>query len=145
MIFTFFDTHFYFCFTADGPVSEITLTLPTKEFSWTESKAFDELKKAISHNAFHDSRARSTSSGCQHGTRLNEIRAITDWIDAKEKKKSVFVVIGSAGSGKTALLTTIAQTCKSKNCYAAGFFFSGIDADRDNDAYFINTNFRGHS
>jgi len=115
------------------------LTRPTKELSPTESKAFDKLKKAISHNAFHDSRARSTSSGCQPGTRLNEIRAITDWIDAAEIKKPVFVVKGPAGSGKTSLLNTVAQTCKSKNCYAAGFFFSGTDADRNNDAYFMNT------
>ena len=68
-----------------------------------------------------------------------EIRAITDWIDAEEKEKPLFVVLGPAGSGKTSLLNTIAQNCKSKNCYAAGFFFSGTDADRNNDAYFINT------
>ena len=117
----------------------MAFTRPTKELTATESKAFDELKGAISRNALHNSRARSTSSGCQRGTRVDEIRVITDWIDAKEKKKPVFVVIGPAGSGKSSLLTTIAQTYKSKNRYAAGFFFSGTDPDRNNDAYFMNT------
>jgi len=139
VIFHLFDTYVDFCFTADDPVPKMVLTSPTKELAPTEGKAFDELKKAISHNAFHDSRAQSTSSGCQRGTRVDEIRAITDWVDAKEEKKPVFVVIGPAGSGKTSLLTTIAQNSKSKDCYAAGFFFSGTDPDRNNDACFMNT------
>jgi len=139
MIFPRFDTYFCFCFAGDDPVPEMALTHPTKELSPTESKAFDELKRAISRNAFHDSRARSTSSGCQHGTRVDEIRVIVDWVETEEKKKPAFVVIGPAGSGKTSLLTTIAQTYKSKNRYAAGFFFSGTDPDRNNDAYFMNT------
>ena len=132
------DTNSYFNFTADDPVPAVALT-PTKDLSPTESKAFDKLKKAISHNAFYDSRARSTSSGCLRGTRVNEIRAITDWIDEEGRKKPLFVVKGPAGSGKTSLLNTVTETCKSNKCYAAGFFFSGTDPDRNNDAYFINT------
>jgi len=67
------------------------------------------------------------------------MNTIMAWISAGEREKPLFVVKGPAGSGKTSLLKTVAQFCESNSYYAAGYFFSGTDADRNDDAYFMNT------
>ena len=116
----------------------MALNLPTRELSPTESKAFDELKKAISQNAFHDSRVRSTSSRCMPGTRRDQIERLIHWIEMGEKKPLV-IVLGPAGSGKTSLLNTMALICEEKGYLAGSFFFSGTGADRNNEARLVST------
>jgi len=117
----------------------MALNLPTKNLLPAEGKAFDELKKAISHNAFHSSQTRPTSSRCMPGTRLDQIERVTNWIKMAGEKKPLFVVLGPAGSGKTSFLNTMALICKENGYYAGSFFFSGTDADRNNDARLIST------
>ena len=113
-------------------------TGPTKQLSEIEHRSFKELKESIALSAYHDSNERSTSSVCLEGTRKDQIRAITEWIKS-EGGKPVFVVLGPAGSGKTSLLNTIAEICKRRGDYGAGFFFSGIDPSRNTTGRFINT------
>ena len=115
------------------------LPVPPTELTQNEREAFDKLEKSIAPSAYHDSRMRSRSSGCLPGTRRGQIESISNWIEMGGEKKPLFVVMGPAGSGKTSLLNTIAQICKENGHYAAGFFFSGTDADRNNDGRFINT------
>lgn len=112
--------------------------LPTTELSPAESEAFKELKESISVNAYHDSQARSTSSGCLPGTRTEQIENIMRWIGAQHTGK-LLVVLGPAGSGKSSLLWTVAQICKREGSYAAGFFFSGTDSERNTGSRFVNT------
>ena len=73
------------------------------------------------------------------GTRLGQIERITNWIGMAGEKKPLFIVLGPAGSGKTALLNTMALTCTEKGYCVGSFFFSGTDADRNNDACLVST------
>jgi len=116
----------------------VASTGPTKQLSEIEYRSFKELKESIALSAYHDSNERSTSSVCLEGTRKDQIQAITEWIES-DGGKPVFVVLGPAGSGKTSLLNTIAEICKQKGHYGAGFFFSGIDPSRNTTGRFINT------
>ena len=114
-------------------------TTPRTELSDIEHRAFEELKKSISMSAYHDSNERSASSGCLGSTREDQIRTIMNWIESERKKKPAFLVLGPAGSGKTSLLNTIAEICKRKRYYAAGFFFSGTDSARNTTERLMNT------
>jgi len=100
------------------------------ELSAIEREAFDKLYKSVATNAIHNSWARSTSTSCLPGTRLDQIERITKWIETRGQKKPLFVVLGTAGSGKTSLLNTVAQMCKDRRLYAGGFFFSRTGTDR---------------
>ena len=104
-----------------------------------EYRAFKELKESISMSAYHDSNERSASSGCLIGTRIDQIKAIMEWIELGGGKKPFFLVLGPTGSGKTSLLNTIAENCKRKGYYAAGFFFSSTDSGRNTSERLINT------
>lgn len=128
---------FYLIFEVEAvirpPVSAPTRLTPS------ERQAFDKLEKAIATNAYHDSQARSTFPGCLPGTRKEQIKKVMNWIEAKGSKKPLFVVLGPAGSGKSSLLWTVAQICKDKGFYAAGFFLSSKDLERTTSALFITT------
>jgi len=113
--------------------------VPRTELSETERSAINQLEKSIAMSAYHDSNERSASSGCLEGTRQEQIKAITYWIEAEDEKKPFFLVLGPAGSGKTSLLNKIAENCKAKGCYAAGFFFSSTDSARNTTERLMNT------
>ena len=113
-------------------------TGPRKQLSEIEYRSFKELQESIALSAYHDSTERSTSSVCLEGTRKEQIREIAEWIESGGGKP-VFVVLGPAGSGKTSLLNTVAEICKQKGHYGAGFFFSQIDSSRNTTGRFVNT------
>jgi len=123
----------------NAPEPGTTRRSPPTRLSEDEREGMSKLLNSIAISAYHDSRERSTSSGCLPGTRRAQIDTITKWIEAEDGKKPLFVVLGPAGSGKTSLLGTIAQICKDKGCYAASFFFSATDNGRNNEARLINT------
>jgi len=102
-------------------------------------QAFVELQKAISFNAYHDFQVQSTLSGCLSGTRKAEIKQILEWIGMQGKGKRLFVVLGSAGSGKSSLLRTVGKICQDKGSYAAGFCFSRTDPERNTSDRLIST------
>jgi len=118
---------------------EVVSTTPRTQLSEAERHAFDKLEKSIAMSAYHDSNERSASSGCLKGTRKDQIEAIMKWIESAREKKPAFLVLGPAGSGKTSLLNNIAENCKSKGYYAAGFFFSGTDSARNTTERLMNT------
>ena len=60
-----------------------------------------------------------------------------DWF--RGKKETTICCHGPRWVWKNITSDPVAQTCKSKRRYAAGFFFSGTDDERNTDAYFINT------
>ena len=124
---------------SDAPAMEMVSTTPRTELSDIEHRAFEELKKSISMSAYHDSHERSASSGCLKSTREDQINTIMNWIESERKKNPAFLVLGPAGSGKTSLLNTIAEICKRKGYYAAGFFFSGTDSARNTTESLMNT------
>jgi len=124
---------------AGAPAMEMVSTTPRTELSDTEYRAFKELRESISLSAYHNSKERSASSGCLIGTRIDQIKAIMEWVESEGEKKPGFLVLGPVGSGKTSLLNTIAENCKHAGYYAAGFFFSSTDSARNTAERLINT------
>ena len=111
---------------------------PTSTLSEVEDRAFRALKDSIAIGAYYDLK-EPTSSECQDGTRVHQIKTLTNWIKANEETKPLFVVLGPAGSGKSSLLRTIARICEEEKCLAASFFFSGTDPSRNATGQLMNT------
>ena len=83
-----------------------------------------------------DGYSRST---CLPNTRLDVIKAITDWIAGESTdQKRVLWLYGVAGSGKSTLSTTIAETLRSLQRLGAFFFFNR-DIQERNAATIIRT------
>ncbi|KAF6754930.1 hypothetical protein DFP72DRAFT_1123491, partial [Ephemerocybe angulata] len=81
----------------------------------------------MASGAIHDSEERCDAPKCMPETRVAVQEEIISWItdghkDAQPKK--VMWVSGPAGTGKTAILGTIAERCKEMGTLAASFFFS---------------------
>ncbi|KAF5339421.1 hypothetical protein D9611_009869 [Ephemerocybe angulata] len=105
-----------------------------------ERKAIDEaealryLKQNIAPGAIHDSSERCDAPKCMKETRIAVQEDIMSWIDAGDQDaqpKKIMWVTGPAGTGKTAILGTIADTCKEKGTLAASFFFSAFSGSVD--------------
>ncbi|KAF6765837.1 hypothetical protein DFP72DRAFT_1108824, partial [Ephemerocybe angulata] len=79
--------------------------------------------------AIHDSKERCDAPKCMRETRVAVQDEILSWItdghhDANPKR--ILWVTGPAGTGKTAILGTIAERCKADGRLAATFFFSSF-------------------
>ncbi|KAF6742913.1 hypothetical protein DFP72DRAFT_829248, partial [Ephemerocybe angulata] len=84
--------------------------------------------------AIHDSNERCDAPKCMEETRVAVQEDIMSWIDAGDhdgQSKKIMWVTGPAGTGKTAILGTIADTCKKKGTLAASFFFSAFSGSVD--------------
>ena len=76
---------------------------------------------------------------CLPKTRLDVIRAFTDWIaDGSIDRKSVLWLHGLAGSGKSTISTTLAQTMRGLDRLGAFFYFNR-DIPERNAATLIRT------
>ncbi|KAF5339415.1 hypothetical protein D9611_009865 [Ephemerocybe angulata] len=115
-----------------------------------ERKAIDEgealryLMQNIAPGAIHDSNERCDAPKCMEETRVAVQEDIMSWIDSGDQdaqSKKIMWVTGPAGTGKTAILGTIADTCKEKGTLAASFFFSAFSgsANRRTKRYFVPT------
>ncbi|KAF5329183.1 hypothetical protein D9611_013195 [Ephemerocybe angulata] len=101
-----------------------------------ESPSIELLKvlaKNVASSAIHDSDERFNAPRCMPETRTEAQEEILNWISepyndtAAEK---ILWVTGPVGTGKTAILSSIAERCKEKGHLAASFFFSPFSADR---------------
>ncbi|KAF6755298.1 hypothetical protein DFP72DRAFT_782643, partial [Ephemerocybe angulata] len=77
--------------------------------------------------AVHDSKERCDAPKCMSETRVAVQDEILSWItdghmDADPKR--ILWVTGPAGTGKTAILGSIAERCKADGTLAATFFIS---------------------
>ncbi|KAF5339422.1 hypothetical protein D9611_009868 [Ephemerocybe angulata] len=113
-----------------------------------ERKAIDEaeglryLMQNIAPGAIHDSNERCDAPKCMEETRVAVQEDIMGWIEAEDREsKRIMWVTGPAGTGKTAILGTIADTCKDKGILAASFFFSAFtgSANRRTKRCFVPT------
>ncbi|KAF6765981.1 hypothetical protein DFP72DRAFT_996910 [Ephemerocybe angulata] len=94
--------------------------------------------------AIHDSNERCDAPKCMKETRAAVQEDIMNWISAGDQDsqlKRIMWVTGPAGTGKTAILGTIADACKEKGSLAASFFFSASagSANRRTKKYFVPT------
>ena len=67
------------------------------------------LSQVISHGAVHDSSERSSPTKCDPETRKEVLKLIEDWIDDPSPSCSVLWLYGPVGTGKTAILQSIAE------------------------------------
>jgi hypothetical protein len=75
----------------------------------------------------HDSSQRADAPKCHAETRTAVQEEIMDWIvhgDGDEQPTRIMWLTGPAGSGKTAIMGTIAETCEERDLLGASFFFS---------------------
>ncbi|KAF6755313.1 hypothetical protein DFP72DRAFT_1121755, partial [Ephemerocybe angulata] len=87
------------------------------------------LSKHMASGAIHDSKERCDAPKCMAETRVAVQDEILSWItdghhDANPKR--ILWVTGPAGTGKTAILGSIAERCKAKGTLGATFFFSSF-------------------
>ncbi|KAJ2915492.1 hypothetical protein MD484_g4894, partial [Candolleomyces efflorescens] len=90
-------------------------------------------------NALHDSKARYDRPKCDKDTRVEVIREMTDWIKDRESSQRLLCMTGAAGSGKSALLQTMAEICSKANILGSAYFFGAADPSRNNTSSLIPT------
>ncbi|KAG8940928.1 hypothetical protein FRC03_005007, partial [Tulasnella sp. 419] len=93
----------------------------------------DLLNRLPHAQARYDAGVRNQASGCLEGTRTALLQAIQHWIDdANPQAPQVFWLCGLAGTGKSTVAQTVAETLQKSNRLGASFFFSRDEAERRN-------------
>ena len=87
----------------------------------------------------HDSKERHDAPKCHENTRKAIIKDITSWIRDDSKDSLILWISAPAGSGKSAILQTIAERFHASGGLAASFFFSRAAAQRRTETYLIAT------
>ncbi|KAJ2923193.1 hypothetical protein H1R20_g13899, partial [Candolleomyces eurysporus] len=92
----------------------------------------EKLKAQIAPSAIHDSRERCDAPKCHPDTRVAVQDDLYSWItdgdgETKQPKKIKWVT-GPAGTGKTAIMGSLSERCKSGGVLAATFFFASWSA-----------------
>ncbi|RXW17098.1 hypothetical protein EST38_g8752 [Candolleomyces aberdarensis] len=90
-----------------------------------------ELQSRIAVGAMHDSAERCDAPKCHPETRIAVQDELYGWIlegDLDAKPKKMKWVTGPAGTGKTAIMGTLTDTCCKEGHLGASFFFSSSSA-----------------
>ncbi|KAJ4854901.1 WD domain, g-beta repeat domain-containing protein [Trichoderma breve] len=95
-------------------------------------------KLRIADAATFDSSADGEQSFCLEGTRSHIIAQIEEW-GTNSDSQSVFWLNGMAGTGKSTISRTIAQSFANKNILGASFFFKRGGGDRSGTNFLITT------
>ncbi|KAJ2928735.1 hypothetical protein H1R20_g8423, partial [Candolleomyces eurysporus] len=92
----------------------------------------DRLKAEIAAGAIHDSRERCDAPKCHPDTRVAVQDDLYSWIvdgdEEPDRPKKIKWVTGPAGTGKTAVMGSLSERCKSGGVLAATFFFASWSA-----------------
>ncbi|KAF6751965.1 hypothetical protein DFP72DRAFT_461288 [Ephemerocybe angulata] len=104
------------------------------------------LKKHIAVGALHNSEDRCDAPKCHPETRVAVQDSILSWaghdaVSEPGPAKNILWVTGPAGTGKTAIAGSIAETCNEQGMLAGAFFFSSFsgDARRRSKTYLVPT------
>ncbi|KAF5314629.1 hypothetical protein D9611_007140 [Ephemerocybe angulata] len=92
------------------------------------------LEENISAGAAHNSDERCDAPKCHPYTRVAVQDEIISWIttgDMDEEPKKILWLTGPAGTGKTAIAGSVAESCSEKGILAASFFFSSFSGSED--------------
>ncbi|TEB23154.1 hypothetical protein FA13DRAFT_1740295 [Coprinellus micaceus] len=95
---------------------------------------FQYLSPHIAHGAAHDSDERWNAPACHEETRVAIREDIVSWIkhgEGDEDPKRMMWLSGPAGSGKTAIAGSVAETCEEEGLLAATFFFSSFSGSAE--------------
>ncbi|PNP56936.1 hypothetical protein FNYG_15303 [Fusarium nygamai] len=92
----------------------------------------------IADGASFDSKAEQHSPTCLPDTREELLKEIDRWIDNPESK-TIFWLNGMAGTGKSTISRTVAQSRSKRGDLGASFFFKRGEVDRGNLNKLIST------
>lgn len=81
----------------------------------------------------------SRRKGCLENTRTEVLRFIVDWVNDSSSHENILWLHGLAGSGKSALSNTIADTFRSSNQLGAFLFFDRDVTERSDPAAVVRT------
>jgi hypothetical protein len=81
----------------------------------------------------------SRRTGCLPNTRTDVLRFIVDWVNDPTSQQNILWLHGLAGSGKSALSTTIASTFRELGQLGAFLFFDRHVAERSDPTTVIRT------
>jgi hypothetical protein len=103
-----------------------------------------DLYDNIAAGALHNSSERYDAPKCHEETRVAVQEDIFSWItdgDKDAEPKRILWLTGPAGSGKTAIMGSVAETCQRQEQLAASFFFSSSSGspDRQSKRCFVST------
>jgi hypothetical protein len=88
--------------------------------------------------ARYDSANVQDGPKCEPGTRARIQQVITDWADC-DSAEHFYWLVGAAGTGKSTIARTIADSFASQKRLAAGYFFKRGDQGRNDTARFFAT------
>jgi type II secretory pathway predicted ATPase ExeA len=91
----------------------------------------------IAEGAFYDSYVNQHEDFCLQDTRTDLRRQVLEW--AESDGKFIFWLNGMAGTGKSTIARTVAQSFKNRGLLGATFFFKRGEADRGSAKYLIST------
>ncbi|KAE8330728.1 hypothetical protein BDV39DRAFT_212675 [Aspergillus sergii] len=92
----------------------------------------------IAEGASYDSYDNQHEDKCLPETRTELRRQITDWAGSPEGE-CIFWLNGMAGTGKSTIARTVAQSLREKGLLGASFFFKKGEAERGNAKRLIST------
>ncbi|RXW17199.1 hypothetical protein EST38_g8653 [Candolleomyces aberdarensis] len=106
--------------------------------------SIDKLREHIAAGALHNSAERYDAPKCHPETRVAVQDEVVSWIsdgDSDDVPKEIMWVTGPAGSGKTAIMGSVGDTCQGKGILGATHFFSSFSgpANRRSKQYFVPT------
>jgi NACHT domain len=102
------------------------------------SQKIDLLKLPIAESAAFDSYADELDARCHPETRVELRQQIKEWAD-NSQGKCIFWLCGIAGTGKSTISRTVAQSFADKGQLGGSFFFKRGEGDRGNASRFFTT------
>ncbi|KAA8642420.1 uncharacterized protein ATNIH1004_011364 [Aspergillus tanneri] len=98
---------------------------------------FSLVNLRVAEGALYNSYVNQHEDFCLPDTRTDLQRQILEW--AKSDGKFIFWLNGMAGTGKSTIARTVAQSFENQGLLGATFFFKRGEADRDNAKLLIST------
>ncbi|KAF2679968.1 hypothetical protein K458DRAFT_374045 [Lentithecium fluviatile CBS 122367] len=102
------------------------------------SQKLDLTKLPIATGASFNSRDEEHNARCLPNTRTELLKTIREWADDKDGKP-IFWLCGMAGTGKSTIARTAAETFATGDKLGASFFFKKGEGERGNASRFFST------
>ncbi|KAK6350166.1 hypothetical protein TWF696_006410 [Orbilia brochopaga] len=128
----------YAAFAAAAFAKKLLSKLPPRANDEGEQIKRSRLNLPFAEGAVFGSYADQHESECLPGTRVDLLNQITEWADDPEGK-SMFWLVGRAGTGKSTISRTVARFLQGKGWLGASFFFKRGEADRSRSALLFTT------